>query len=314
MNTIPPEANRAAEALFEQWNLRYALTVVDLDEIQVDDGQQVRDAMNIALPDQVEQYYIQMKNGAQFPPIVLRSPRVMLDGNTRKAAAERNEMTSFPAYIVEIPSGPLARSLAGSLNQMGGRRLTADEAQAVAATMIGDLKFTNEQVARHVGRSAALVGQWRQQALAKEHAQRLALTDEIDKVSGNQQAILAKVTQDEPFTQLARFVGEHKVPNAELKSVVKDVAEATSEDEALSAIEDARRRWQPVGPGAKVIVNKAAFRARMVVPQLLKLRPADVVDASDRDRALTDRAAWANLRAHVDQILQAFDVQGITTS
>lgn len=299
------------EALFRAWNVHYRLELVSIDDITVDGGQQVRDLANIADQEQVKQYATQERNGAKFPPIVLRNPHLLIDGNTRLEAARKNGRTEIAAYVLELHSAAMARSIAGALNQMGGRRLTEDEAKLAAQTMMTDLGFTTEQVARHVGYSTTQVGAWRRQGEAKAHAAKLDLMDEIEKIAGTIQGYLSRITQDQPFRDLVTFLADTKVTAAEVSAVVKEVEAAGSEDDAITIVDDARRRWRPAGPNNTVIANKPAGRARMTIPQLLHLNPSDVVDLSDRDRAIRDREAWQQLREHAGRVLQAFDVQGV---
>src|SRR5262245_35464760 len=210
MTTIMrPIADPKVEALLRDWNLRFELLeAVEIESIVQVSEQQARAVAHRALPENVEAYYEHMKAGAQFPPIVLREPRIMLDGNTRIAAATKLGLQYFPAYIVhDIVTTEMARALSGSINQLGGQRLEADEAQEIAVEMLyGELRLSVEAVARYVGRSSSQITKWRKQAEVSKHAERLGIEDKVRSISTNSRGKLAAVQLDEPFRRLVDVV------------------------------------------------------------------------------------------------------------
>lgn len=308
---IRPIEDPKVESILRDFNLRYdLLEAVEIATIATDDAQQARIVAHRAIPANVEQYYEQMKNGAQFPPIVLREPRILLDGNTRIQAATKLGLQYFPAYVVhDITTTDMARTLSGTINQMGGQRLSVEEAQDLAVDMMyGDLRLPVGAVARYVGRSASQITRWRKQAEVTKHAERLGVADALALISATQREKLADVQLDEPFRRLVELVAGSKPPNAELTAVVRDVEKATSEQDALTVVDAAAMRWRPTGPAGRVIRNQKAQRARMVAGQLLKLRPADVFDP---ERAVDDRIMWERIRDHADDVLRAFITHGV---
>jgi ParB-like chromosome segregation protein Spo0J len=303
-----PTADSKVEALLQEWNLRFELLeAVEIASIVQVSEQQARAVAHRALPENVEAYYEHMKNGAQFPPIVLREPRIMLDGNTRIAAATKLGLQYFPAYVVhDITTTEMARAVSGSINQLGGQRLSGDEAQEIAVEMLyGELKFPVAAVARYVGRSGSQITKWRKQADVLKHAERLGIEEQLKKISTNHREKLANVQLDEPFRRLVDVVAGSKPPSRELGKVVSDVEKATTEADAISVIEAAAVEWRPTGPGERVVRNEKARRARMVVPQLLHLRPTDLFDP---DKADEDRQMWEKLRDQVEAVLRAFQM------
>jgi hypothetical protein len=302
--------NQPVESLLTEWNLRFELIeAVPLDTIVQVDEVQARAVAHRAVPEDVEAYYEHMKNGAQFPPIVLREPKIMLDGNTRKAAAEKLGMQAFPAYIVrDIPNTEMARALSGAINQLGGRRLTGAEAQEIAVDMLyGEMKLPVNVVARYVGRSGAQITKWRKDAEVLNRAQRLGILDEVESISANQRQKLEGVQFDEPFRRIIDALAVSKPPASELTALVKDVGKVTSEQEAIDLVDTATTQWRPTGPGGdgRVIRNEKARRARMLIPQLLNLRPSDLFDESKAD---DDRKMWERLGEQVAAVLRAFEV------
>jgi len=307
---VRPTADPKVEALLQEWNLRFdLLEAVEIESIVQVSDQQARAVARRALPENVEQFYEQMKNGAQFPPIVLREPRIMLDGNTRIQAAKKLGLQYFPAYVVhDITTTEMARALSAAINQMGGVRLTVAEAQDIAVEMLyGELKFPVNTVARYVGRSSAQITRWKKQADVTQHAERLGIADQLKTISANQREKLAGVQFDEPFRRLVDAVSGAKPPNAELTAVVRDIEKATSEQDAVNLVEAAAMQWRPTGPTGRVVRNQKARRARMLVPQLLHLRPTDLFDP---DKATEDQAMWEQLRDQVEAVLRAFVSHG----
>jgi ParB-like nuclease domain len=307
VNTIiKPSTDERVESLLRDWNLRFELVeAVDISTIVQVDEQQARAVAHRALPENVDSYYEHMKNGAQFPPIVLREPRIMLDGNTRIAAATKLGVTYFPAYVVQdITTTDMAQALSASINQMGGQRLTTAEAQEVAIKMLyGELNFPVGTVARYVGRSGAQITRWRKQAEVMQHAERLGIVEAANQISANQREKLAGVHYDEPFRRLIDVVSHSKPPNSELNTVVRDIEKATSEADAINVVEAAAVQWRPTGPMGRVVRNEKARRARMLVPQLLNLRPVDLFDP---EKAADDQVMWEKLRDQIEDVLRAF--------
>ena len=307
MTTImKPISDPKVEAILREWNLRFdLLEAVEIGSIVQVSEQQARAAAHRALPENVDRFYEHMKNGAQFPPIVLREPRIMLDGNTRIGAATKLGLQYFPAYVVQdITTTAMARALSAAINMLNGQPLDAAEAQEIAIEMLyGELKLPIGTVARYVGRSGAQITRWRKQAEVRKHAERLEIGDQLSVISANQREKLAAVQFDEPFRRLVSVVSESKPPNAELTTVVREIEKVTSEQDAINLVESAAAQWRPTGPGGRVVRNEKARRARMVIPQLLNLRPADLYDP---ERAEDDRRMWEQLREHVEDVQRVF--------
>ena len=239
-----------AEALFAQWNIPFEVNpefpVADIRRL---DGAQVRDLGHIAPGEGVQEYATQMRSGALFPPIVLMKPNILVDGNTRLGAAQEVELESLPAYVIDVPTVDFAKSVAGALNQLNGRRLDAAEAQRVALTMLQELRFNDDQIAAYVGRSSQMVRTWRRQAETEARARRLGLAGQLETVSRNQQDRIASISHDAPFAEVVKLLSESKVPNGELRAIVQDIIKAPSEADELERVARARVDLRAMGPG-----------------------------------------------------------------
>src|SRR6476659_1129206 len=204
--------NPQAESIFNRWGLSWELIPnFPIDQIQDVAGQQVRFRANIANLDVVEEYLQQHRNGAVFPPIVLAHPGTIIDGNTRLAMAHKAERATFPVYMVRVSSLDLAKALGAALNQIGGVRLTADEAYQAAVDMMGEnLNFTDAQIAQITGKASWQVKNWRAEQEAARHAQRTNTAPQLAAAPKTQHKTLAKVVQDAPFAAAVRLAGSRR--------------------------------------------------------------------------------------------------------
>jgi ParB-like chromosome segregation protein Spo0J len=310
-----PETQRDArfESLFDRWNLTYEF-VAELnltDDLNVLDEAQVRNLANLGPSERVDQYALQMKNGAPFPPITIAeklkaSNNVMIDGNGRARAARKIGRTTFPAYVVSpIPDTDFAKLLAAALNQLGGHRLEKDEAYK-AALLFVDRGYSDTQIAIEIGYSAESVRRWRREQQFEERIDRLQLSDAAERLSKTQKRGLAKILHDAPFTDVVNLVAETKPTPADLNELLDVVDKAASDDQALAAVAKAREEWRPIGPPPNVVTrNRVAQSARMHLGGLLSISdPAAVYDPT---KAADDFERWCRIRDLVVAVLAVFE-------
>jgi hypothetical protein len=304
-DTLTDRRDPRQESLYLSWNIPFELVELPLADIRVLEGAQVRDLGNIAPSEGVTEYATHMRAGAKFPPIAVMRPNILIDGNTRLGAARSNRFDSTPAYLLEISTVDVAKAVAAALNQLNGRRLTSAEVQKSALIMLRELHLSDDAVAAAIGRSSQMVRIWRRYGETEAHASRLNLDEHLDKVSKNQRDVLASVTLDAPFAELVKLTSDIKVPNSELRRVVKAVTAASSDADALEVVAAARKGMVAVGPEPRrAQINVKARRARMIVPQVLNLRPADLFDAA---KAEEDRKMWLELQEFVGGVLSMYD-------
>jgi hypothetical protein len=289
--------NQQAESIFNKWGLSFELIPeFPIDQIQDIAGQQVRFRTNIANPAVVEEYYEQHQAGSPFPPVVLAHPGTIIDGNTRLAMARKAKLTTFPVYMVRVSSLDLAKALGAALNQVGGVRLTSDEAIQAAIDMMGEnLEFSDTQIAQATGKAAWQVRNWRAEQDAKKHAERTGTAESFAAVPQTQYKTLAKVVQDAPFAAAVRLAGSRRLPNAAVKTMVEEISKAPSEDEALGIVENMAREFPAGGPDKTAVVrNQKAHRMRMVLPQVINMRPPE--ELYEADKASEDEKLWREVR------------------
>src|SRR5262245_30248650 len=140
-----------AEALFAEWGLSYELDPhFPLMRLKIEAATQIRIEAHRAPSNTVEQYMTHMRHGASFPPIVVASNGMLVDGNTRVAACQRLNQKTFPAYKVKFPHLGIAKMIGAALNQMCGDRLTDEEIITAAEVMMSE-GYADEAIARTLG-------------------------------------------------------------------------------------------------------------------------------------------------------------------
>jgi hypothetical protein len=287
--------NPQAESIFNSWGLSFELLPeFPIANIQDIAGQQVRFRAHIANSDVVDEYFEQYQNGAMFPPGVLAHPGTVIDGNTRFAMARKAKLETFPVYMVKVSSLDLAKALGAALNQIGGVRLTQDEAYQAALDMMGEnLNFTDTQIAKTTGKASWQIKNWRAEQEAAQHAQRVGAS--LETIPKTQYKTLAKVVQDAPFAAAVKLAGSRRLPNKVVKQMVDDISKATSEQDALETIDTYAVDNPAGGPDRTVVVtNQKARRMRMVLPQVINMRPPE--ELYEAEKASEDEKMWREVR------------------
>jgi hypothetical protein len=249
------------ESLLREWNIdfefdpEFAIRKLDTEY----DDSQVRRIEHRAPQENVNEYAIQMRAGAIFPPMVATHNRRLIDGNTRKGACDVNGVETFPVYLVKLPQASYGPMLGAALNQMGGKRLTDDEAFLAAETMIRN-GHADEAIARTIGKSPQSIRNYRRQTRFKDAAERTGVAEV--KVTATAQRALADIKLDEPFKEAVQLVSAVKLPPRDVQELVEKIGNTHSEAQALEVIEEARTKLAPAGPPPqKQNLTKAATAA-----------------------------------------------------
>ncbi len=269
---------------------------------------QVRDASHIAPSLRVEEYTQQMRNGAIFPPILIRKPSTLIDGNTRLAAAKRVGRKTFPAIIVDVETPELAKILAAAFNQMGGERLTPGEAHEAALLMMQQ-GYPDQAVARELGRDLSQVRRWRNQRDVAQRAEKLGLAEQVQLIPRSTLGVLAGVTHDEPFAELTRLLADVRPTEKDAKEMAGKVVQAPSDEAAVRAVAALREELQPAGPPPHAAVRSEIPLVRAAIGNLLKLtgRASAGFDPAKRD---DEMARWTQLKQVVDEVIAALKADG----
>lgn len=140
------------------------MTQIKLASIRIDGDTQVRLALD---QDVVAQYAEHMRDGSEFPPIVVfhdGSENWLADGFHRYFATQMNAIDSIEA---EIKQGTLddARLYAYGANGKRGLNITSEDVRNIISKMLNHpvwSKWTNAEISRHVGVSKMTVGRVKQ--------------------------------------------------------------------------------------------------------------------------------------------------------
>jgi ParB-like chromosome segregation protein Spo0J len=298
------------ESLLNEWSLpfefvpEYPLKKVDASY----EDAQVRQMLHRAPAESAEEFTTQMRGQIQqgrilFPPLVLTHNGRLVDGNTRVVAAERNGLEAFPAYLVKLDRPDQGMVLGAALNQMGGRRLTAEEAFAAAEKMMRD-GAADEAIARTIGKSVESVRNYRREQRFRESAERTGVKDL--PVTRSVQRVVADVKHDEPFRAAVKLAAETKASKKDVQDLVRDVASARSEREELEVISRHRKKLKPSGPPPpKKASHTAAKQAGRRLDALLAVTapPSELAPAALRADL---EPKWLRARDLADQVLAAF--------
>jgi ParB-like chromosome segregation protein Spo0J len=298
------------EGLLQEWGLgfdfepEYPLRKVDADY----EDAQVRELSHRAPQETTEEFTNQMRGQLQqgrllFPPVVLTHNGRLIDGNTRKAAAERLGLETLAAYLVKLDRPDQGKVLGAALNQMGGRRLTAEEAFAAAEKMMRD-GAADEAIARTLGRSVESVRNYRREKRYREAAERTGVKDL--PVTRSVQRVVADVTHDEPFKAAVELAAATKATKRDVQELVRDVAEARSEREELEVIERHRKKLKPSGPPPPRRASHTAARqaGRKLDALLAVVAPAAELAPAALRADLEPK--WQRTRDLAEQVLAAF--------
>ena len=289
-------------AKLREWNLRYELDAeFPLDNVRRDGHQQVRQQIHIAPVLRVDEYTQQMRNGAIFPPILLMSPDVLIDGNTRLAAAKRIGRKTFPAIIIDTKTREMARILAAAVNQMGGERLTPEEAHEAALLMMQQ-GYPDAAVARELGRDISQVRRWRTQRDVEEKAKGLGLVEQVTLIPRSALGALSAITHEEPFIETAKLLADMRPTEKQAKEIVTQIQQAPSDQAAMEKIASLRDDLAIGGPPPGRPGRRELPLVRASIANLLKLegREEAGINLTKKDE---ERALWLRLEQVVNNVL-----------
>jgi len=279
------------EGLLDEWKLVYELdSAFPLARLKIEDATQIRAESHRAPSDTVEQYVTHMKHGATFPPIVVGSNGMLVDGNTRVESCRRLGRKTFAAYKVKFPHLGMAKMIGAALNQMGGDRLSDEEIIVAAEVMMGE-GYADEAIARTLGRSVSHVRNVRRDRTFREAAERTGVAGVA--LSKPHQRALAMIQHDEPFKAAVEVVSRAKPSVKDTSALVDRIEKTRSDAEALATIRSIEAQWGPVTgppPQPRSLSRSRAKKALKPVQDLLAMG-----EANPADLVLPDDAAAADL-------------------
>lgn len=291
------------ERKFELHGIKWELIdSFPLDSMKKRDSIQVRSHSPIAPADQVNRYVMAMQAGQDFPPVVLWGD-LIIDGNTRIAAARKMGWTHFSAYRVQCKNERAAIILGAALNQINGRPLADIEARESALLMMDD-GYSDEYIAREVQVHAGKVRRWRREEETYRRAEKLGIQEQVSKLSGNRRQKLAGVTHEAPFVELVSALNEREPSSDQFNAAIDSVMKASSDEEAANVVRLQSEDWEPLGkfrPGK--VGASTAKRANAPIASLLKNSASFYVDMTLVDEQMPK---WERLQDLVEEVLSEY--------
>lgn len=300
------------EAKLVEWHLDYEYKPrFPVPDIRVANWVQVREEQHISDKESLSEFAVQMREGSVYPPIVLMSPNVLVDGNHRYNAAKALRRRLFPAYVVQFPTVDMAKAFAAAMNQLNGRRLDNEEAFQIAQTMFA-MGLDDQAIAREIGRSQEAVRQMRKRKEFVARTTRLGLEETAVDIKDRQRVKLAQIDHDPVFAKAVEIAGSAKLPAKAITEIVKAADSATSDGEAIETLEKLRGDLAVAGPPpTRVAVPQAVKAARMHLGGLLKYEPnpIELLDLVDDQHRVESINKWQRLREMTTAVLNAYGEQ-----
>lgn len=307
--TAHPAMSQQIEQMLKARSIDYDFEPnVRIAEISNADGYQVRLVQHRAPKDQVAKYSVAMKNGANFPAIVLNDRLERIDGNTRLEARTKNGDETIAAYICNGLTPLQARSLSVELNQSNGQAMKEEEIRnfvdgAVAEGQHADLRMLSRMTGIPDGKIARWVAE--SQFVARAGREGVAAVH-ISILPTSTRAALQATRLAAVFRALTKLAAEAKMPAAAVKKLVAQANAASSETDAL-AIVDAERsaridEIRAVGSGFLPRDNRRSRGSAQHIGGLMRFHAEDLLDVAPEKQYETFHRI-KTLRDRLDQVM-----------
>lgn len=294
------------ENLLREWNIPFEFDPeFPVRQLDADYNEsQVRRVEHRAPQENVNEYATQMRAGAIFPPMVATHGKRLIDGNTRKGSCDMNGVETFPVYLVKLPQASYGPMIGAALNQMGGKRLSDEEAFEAAETMIRN-GHADEAIARTIGKSAGSIRNYRRQTRYKDTAERTGVSEV--KITATAQRALADIKLDEPFREAVQLVSTAKLPPRDIQDLVEKIGNTHSEAQALDVIQEVRTKVAPAGPPPhKRNRTKAATDAGRKIDSFLAAITAPPGELAPAALRADLEPKWVRLLDLTSRVIEAF--------
>lgn len=287
---------------------------VQISEIRLAEGNQVRLTEHRAPKDQVAKYAIAMKHGATFPAIVLNDRLERIDGNTRLEAAIKNGDDAIPAYICHGLTPLEARSLSVELNQSNGLAMTEPEIRRFVEGAVNEGQHADlRSLSRMTGVRSSKIASWIAETQFKTRAVREGVNERhVNALPPSTRAALQATRLASVFVATSKLAAEAKMPAAAVKKIVALANAATSESDAIAIVvaERAARvdEIRAVASGFSPRDNRRSKGSAQHLGGLVRFNVDDLLDVAaekqfetfERMRKLRDRLNEVVARAEVE--------------
>lgn len=280
-----------------------------IDAIVEAEGHQVRLIEHRAPAEMVTRYAQQMKAGAVFPAIVVNERGELIDGNTRRRAAQKAGRSTIPAYICRDLSRLQARALSVELNQANGLAMDEKELRAyVRSAVLEGQTLDTKTCARITGVQPSKLERWKAHAQFEQRAKRVGIRDtDVALLPEGVQAALNSIRLVPVLKEAAAVAAAARMPIAAVRSLVTRVNAATSEAAALAVVAEERdARADDIRAIASGFAarRRAGHRSRMHIAALLNVSIDDLLEVPAESREETI-ARLRELRDHAERAIGA---------
>jgi hypothetical protein len=281
---LHPSASPQIESRLEARHIDFTFEPnLPLDAIRRVEGNQVRLTEHRAPKEMVDRYVEQMKRGAVFPAIVVNDQHELIDGNTRTAAARRNDRDRIAAYVCRGVSALEARSLSVELNQTHGLSMTEPELRAFVRGAVQEGQTLDAKAyARMTGVKASTLARWVGATQCRIRAAREGVAaDRLDDMSDSVLAAIHVAKLRSVFVAIVELAADARMPASQIKTLVSDANGASSEEAALEIVNRAREarvdEIKAIAGGFRHAKRRSAGPA-LHIGGLLRFEVADLLD------------------------------------
>lgn len=263
-----------------------------VDAIRDVEGNQVRLTEHRAPKDMVDRYAEQMKRGAVFPAIIVNDQHELIDGNTRTAAARRNDRETIAAYVCRGVSALDARSLSVELNQTHGLSMTEPELRAFVRGVVQEgQKLDAKSYARMTGVKRSTLARWVGATHCLMRATREGVAgDRLDDMSDSVLAAIHVAKLSSVFIAIVDLAADARMAASQIKTLVTDANGASSEEAALEIVGRAREaradEIKAIAGGFRHAKRRSAGSA-LHIGGLLRFEVADLLDVAPEKQGET---------------------------
>lgn len=230
------------EKLGFKWELDYEYEHPDLGR-----RVQIRDEKHYTPTAMVARYRQAMKNGDKFPPIVVSKDGRLIDGNTRTEASRKNGYPSVQAFILNEAYDSASEGVKRRMHMLGagfnarnGKGIDREEIRKAVEYISQDPTFDASRIAYLLGVTNTTVYGFLHEKAAREQAHKVGLHLNGSVSSSQLRVIGGARLNDGPFRSLTLLTQEAGLSPGELRSIVKSVKEAKSDDAAQALINEER--------------------------------------------------------------------------
>lgn len=302
--TAHPAMSQQVEQMLSARGIQYDFEAnVQISEIRLAEGYQVRLTEHREPKDQVAKYSVAMKHGAQFPAIVLNDRLERIDGNTRLAARIKNGETTIPAYICHNLTPLQARSLSVELNQSNGLAMTEQEIRRFVDGAVQEGQHADiRTLFRMTGVTETKLQRWVAETLFNTRAEHEHIDERHASVlPPSTRAALNSARLAAVFCEITQLAAEARIPAAGVKKLVAQANQASSESDALAVVaaerENRAAEIRAVGSGfsprnarrSNGSAQHLGGLARFKVEDLLDVDPEKQFETFQRMRLIRDR-------------------------